>query len=361
MFEWNASAHVGLNETVNEINGTGTEDQPFDFFHMNSVEKDGEGNFLVSARLMDAVYKISGSGDGSGDVIWRLGGTQSDFDVEEEAVFAFQHDARWIDEAQTRMTLFDNGPTENVEYSRGLLLDVDQDARTVALVRDFYNDAKTFGQFMGSLQAIDPGNNDTNYFIGYGSEPNFAEFDKDGNLLLDVQFGTSNVVTNYRAYKLAWQGKPSTKPDISFDEDEDKVYVSWNGATDVEWWDVYTANDTDGTWRYAASANRTGFETTIELGEAELDTYLMAKAVNESGDALGWTQATDGNELFDASGDVSEERDSTSNATPSMTAGPTESSPTAAKPPSSTSGVAVRIGQNMVEKLIVVAVAVALI
>ncbi|KAF2688544.1 hypothetical protein K458DRAFT_267573, partial [Lentithecium fluviatile CBS 122367] len=194
VFSWNATTHVGLNETYNTIEDVGTEDAPFDYFHMNSVQKDGNGDYLVSAR----------------------------------------HDARWLNDNQTRMTIFDNGPTDAVGYSRGLLFAVDQDQKTIKLTNQFYNANQTLAIYEGSLQAIDPSDENTNYFLGYGSQPYFAEFDKDANLLLDVQFGATNVVNSYRAYRLAWQGKPLTKPDIHFDKDGNKAYCSWNGATDVE-------------------------------------------------------------------------------------------------------------------------------
>jgi hypothetical protein len=148
LFEWNASTHVGIDETVNELGDAGSEGSPFDYFHINSVAKDANGEYLVSARVMDTVYKISSSGD----IIWRLGGKKSDFDVADDAVFAFQHDARWLDANQTRMTIFDNGPTDAVGYSRGLLFAVDQDAKTVGLIKEFYNGAKTFASHRSQQQ-----------------------------------------------------------------------------------------------------------------------------------------------------------------------------------------------------------------
>jgi Arylsulfotransferase (ASST) len=47
-FSWNASDHIALNETYNTIAEVGTEAAPFDYFHINSVEKDLEGDYLVS-------------------------------------------------------------------------------------------------------------------------------------------------------------------------------------------------------------------------------------------------------------------------------------------------------------------------
>ncbi|KAL5449465.1 hypothetical protein PMIN06_006845 [Paraphaeosphaeria minitans] len=362
VFEWNASTHVGINETVNELGDAGSEGSPFDYFHMNSVLKDADGDYLVSGRVMDAVFKVSRSGD----IIWRLGGKQSDFDVADDAVFAFQHDARWVDGNQTRMTIFDNGPTAAVGYSRGLLFDVDQHAKTVRLIREFHNGAKTFAKFEGSLQVLDPSSSNTNYLLGYGNQPFLAEFSPNGTLLLDAQFGATNAVNGYRTYKLPWTGKPTARPDIHLDADARTAYVSWNGATEVRRWDVYSADATNGTWRYAASAKRTGFETSVDLGGVRLGGYVRARAVGERGDVLRWSRATDGKGMFDAEGDVDEGRNITSSSAVSTTAKATGSSAagskaTVAASASAASGLAVRIGRGVVEKVVVAVVAVALV
>jgi hypothetical protein len=218
------------------LGDAGTAETPWDYFHINSVAKDADGNYLVSARVMDCIYKINGA---TGDIIWRLQGRQSDFEVDPAANFAFQHDARWIDDkVQNRMTIFDNGPTATVGYSRGLLLDVDQTAKTVRLITEFKNTAETFAMYEGSLQAINASDPDTNYMLGFGSQPFFTELDKDGNVLLDVQFGKTNAVNCYRTYKLPWTGKPLTIPEMHYDTEGRKAYLSWNGATEVETWAV---------------------------------------------------------------------------------------------------------------------------
>lgn len=325
LFEWDSSSHVGVIETVDELGAAGTEASPFDYLHINSVLKDTDGTYLVSARAMSAVYKISGSGD----IIWRIGGTRSDFDIADDAVFAFQHDARWADTSQTRISLFDNGPNAAVGYSRGLLLAVDQVAKTVSLVTEFANAAKTIAQFEGNLQALDIGDAPSNYFLGYGIQPFLAEFSSNGTLLLDAQFGAENllvgqwgapgVVSAYRAYKLPWIGKPTTIPDVYFDTALHTAYLSWNGATEVDGWEVYVANATSGPWGFAARKVRTGFETVVGIGDARLGTYVRARAVDGDGKALGWTRATDGTGLFDAEGDVDvdEEKKSSSSSSSS--------------------------------------------
>ena len=63
----------------------------FDYFHVNSIELAGDGDLIVSARNTWAIYKISRR---TGEVLWRLGGKKSDFQMGKGTVFAWQHDAR---------------------------------------------------------------------------------------------------------------------------------------------------------------------------------------------------------------------------------------------------------------------------
>jgi hypothetical protein len=134
------------------------------------------------------------------------------------------------------MTMFDNGPHGDVKHSRGMLLGVDQNAKTVRLITEFRNEPSTFGQFEGNLQAINPADANTNFMVGFGLSPHFTEFSSNGTVLLEGQFGTATVVNSYRSYKLPWQGKPLDKPRINWEVSTGKVHLSWNGATDHEQW-----------------------------------------------------------------------------------------------------------------------------
>ena len=52
----------------------GAKAAPYDYFHLNSVEEDVDGNFILSARHTHGVYKIA---RGDGRVMWRLGGKRA--------------------------------------------------------------------------------------------------------------------------------------------------------------------------------------------------------------------------------------------------------------------------------------------
>jgi hypothetical protein len=77
LFEWHSLDHVGLEESYVK---------PYDYFHINSIEVDDDSNLLVSARTTSTVYKIDRE---SGEVIWRLGGKKSDFEMGPGTRFAY--------------------------------------------------------------------------------------------------------------------------------------------------------------------------------------------------------------------------------------------------------------------------------
>jgi hypothetical protein len=88
LFEWHSLDHVGLDESYKDLpeEAGGT----FDYFHINSIEVDHDSNLLVSARNTFTVYKIDRR---SGEIIWRLGGKKSDFEMGPGTWMRYQHDA----------------------------------------------------------------------------------------------------------------------------------------------------------------------------------------------------------------------------------------------------------------------------
>ena len=79
----------------------------FDYFHLNSVQVDGDG-LIVSSRHTDAVYRIDGA---SGRVVWKLGGTHRKTSLkvigdDRPIPLSGQHDARLLPDGT--LTLFDN-------------------------------------------------------------------------------------------------------------------------------------------------------------------------------------------------------------------------------------------------------------
>ncbi len=275
LFEWRSFDHVGLDESFQ------TEQTPagnVDYFHLNSIDIDRDGNLLVSARHTSAVYKIDRR---SGVVIWRLGGKKSDWRIDPAARFAFQHDVRRRPDGT--ITLFDNRaavPGPGVA-SRGLRIVLDRRTRRASLVREYNPAVPRAAWAMGNVQELDDGG----VFIGWGTDGSFSEFGPDGLLRFDGRFGDESVA--YRAFRLNWRARPSGTPTIAVapvDAATMTVYASWNGATDVARWEVRTGTRPDNVVAVGAN-DRTGFETPITVPLVR--GYATAVALDGRGRRLG--------------------------------------------------------------------------
>ncbi|UOB16044.1 aryl-sulfate sulfotransferase [Abyssalbus ytuae] len=82
-----------------------------DWLHANSLFKDKYGNYIISFRNTSQIWKINGE---TGELIWKLGGIDSDFEIPDEAVFAGQHNIRF--NKKDELVLLDNG---NLNFKPG--------------------------------------------------------------------------------------------------------------------------------------------------------------------------------------------------------------------------------------------------
>jgi hypothetical protein len=186
----------------------------------------------------------------SGNIKWTLGGKKNDFvDISGGRAidFAWQHHARFGDAAHTQITMFDNHNVSStiectVGCSRGKHVELDYDNLTVRLVSEFYHPESLVSGFEGSYQPTRSGN----VFLGWGANPTFTEHTPAGECVLDVQFDAwrpdKGYPVNYRAFKMNWKAFPTWGPSIvALNTGRDglfKVYVSWNGATEVAGWQL---------------------------------------------------------------------------------------------------------------------------
>ena len=70
----------------------GTEKHPWDFFHLNNVERGPSGDYMISSRHFSTLYHLSAA---NGSILWELGGKQPTWKMDDNAWFHFQHDARF--------------------------------------------------------------------------------------------------------------------------------------------------------------------------------------------------------------------------------------------------------------------------
>ncbi len=279
LFEWHSADEVAPAESFTEPPPPtdGPKDSPYDYFHINSIDVEPNGNLLVSARNTHTVYEIRRS---DGHVLWRLGGKKSDFEMGPGTTFAWQHDARR--QPDGTLTLFDNGADPKVEdHTRVLVLDVDTQRGRATLARSYRHPRGFVATSQGNAQFLPNGH----VFVGWGSQPYFTEYDAAGRVVLDGHFASGPE--SYRAFRFAWIGRPSESPAIAVTREEgDRVLVSasWNGATEVARWLVLAGDDV-GSMDAVRSVARKGFETSVAV---ETDRrYVQVRALDARGTVLG--------------------------------------------------------------------------
>jgi Arylsulfotransferase (ASST) len=277
-FEWHSLDHVDTTESF----APRLRHMPYDYIHLNSVEREPDGSLLVSGRNTSTVYDVDRH---SGRVLWRLGGKRGDFRMGPGTAFVSQHDARRSPDGT--LTIFDNGaPPVTKRTARGIVLSLDMAAKTATLVRAMAHGAPPLRSgSQGSLQPLDDGG----YLVYWGSHSWLSEYDPTGNLVLDGQL-EPDADDSYRAYRLPWSATPAALPlaAASTRGGATTVWASWNGATGVAAWQVLAGDDRRAL-RPVATAARTGFETAIAVGGTPR--YVRVRALGAAGRVLRTSRA----------------------------------------------------------------------
>src|SRR5215203_4523056 len=286
LFEWRSIDHVALEETY--VSPSEDHYPGIDYFHLNSIDVEPDNNLLISARETSAVYKIDRK---TGEVMWRLGGKKSDFEMGEGTRFAFQHDARRLRDGTISIfdngsLVFENGLPKAVEESRAIVLKLDEREMRASLVREYTHPDGQHAHAAGNAQVLPNGN----VFVGWGRALAVSEFGKDGRLLFDFTLPPQNKT--YRAFRFPWSGHPTERPAAAAErasEEEVRVYASWNGATEVTTWQVLAGAKPGQVSKPVGSTARRGFETAIAVRTGE--PYVAVQAKDASGRVLGTTEA----------------------------------------------------------------------
>jgi Arylsulfotransferase (ASST) len=284
LFDWHSLDHVPIDESYIPLSGPGSPPpgNPYDYFHVNSVEKEPNGDYLISARNTSAIYELDGK---TGAVLWRLGGKKSDFEMGPGTTFWWQHDARR--HADGSLSLYDDGaaPAHESE-SRALWLRLDPAKKTATLVRADVSPDHILAGSQGNMQVLSNGN----ALIGWGAIPRVTEFNGDGKVVYDATF--SNGDDSYRAYRFAWSAKPRTKPAVATAKGRGgtkTVYASWNGATSVASWQVLAGDDPKSLQRVGEPQTASGFESTLRA-DTNAD-YIAVQALDAHRNVLATSAA----------------------------------------------------------------------
>jgi hypothetical protein len=280
MFEWHALGHVPLSYSyapVPHLSGT-----VYDYFHLNSIQPQADGDLLIGARNTWAAYMISTAGGGT---VWTLGGKHSSFTPGPGVRFAWEHDAEVLPEGN--VSIFDDeaSPPES-NQSRAIVVALNQATHTATLARQLIHPGtRILTQSQGNAQALP----EDEEFVGWGEIGYASEFSAAGALSFDMHLPSGE--SSYRAYRMPWSATPAHAPTLAASAGAGAstvVYASWNGATAVTGWRVF-AGRSPKALSAVGQFPRAGFET--EMTVPGTLHYLAVQALGSAGQVLGSSSA----------------------------------------------------------------------
>jgi hypothetical protein len=296
MYEWHSLDHVPLANSYASA-APASKAEPYDYFHINSIDVEQDGDLLVDSRNTWAAYDVDPR---TGQVRWELGGRHSSFKLGPGATPAWQHDA--IQQPDGAITFFDNGATPVVHpQSRGIELALDTANMTATLVRSYEHENPLVAGSQGNVQALANGD----WIVGWGQAGYLSEENPAGQVLFNAHLPPD--WESYRTFAYPWSGQPAEPPALAVVEEPAStagakasakaaagaattagsvVYASWNGATEVASWRVL-AGPSPSSLVPVATAVKSGFETAIATPASVTGGYVTVQALNGAGAVIG--------------------------------------------------------------------------
>jgi hypothetical protein len=181
---------------------------PWDWFHINAVKLDTNGNLLIDGRDTWTTYEVNPQ---TGSIVWQLGGKDSSFKLQAAPgqvldsageIFAWQHDPEALGNGV--YTFFDNDSagTPLLPYSRAITVKLDARSKVATLVASEDQPEGLSAPSQGNAQTTP----ERKLVVGWGALPYFSEFDPSGNLIFNAEFPAG--VNSYRAYQFPWPPSP---------------------------------------------------------------------------------------------------------------------------------------------------------
>lgn len=288
LFEWDCLDQIPLNESTFPWPEQPDEGLGWDYMHMNSIDKFPDGDYLVSMRYSNSLFRISAADN---SIVWRMGGALSDFAMKDGFHFSRQHHARILttNTTHTVLSLLDNaagslgGDDETTApESAALIIQLHHDPSsswTASILRRFPRPDKDLSHLRGSVQILTNTTTPTpnpstqthlharhpdwptsNLLVAWARNGYMTEFTPSGAVAAEARFVTQTLDT-YRAYKHAgFVGRPTEPPALKAFAYGDVTgrtsavvdgsgrglgqlmtvaHVSWNGATEVRAWRVW--------------------------------------------------------------------------------------------------------------------------
>lgn len=226
LFQWNSNDHIDPIESYEVNYGYNIAD--FDYCHGNAVELDSDGNYLISFRHTNSIYKIDGV---TGNVIWKLGGKNSSFVFTNDLGFSGQHDIRRLPNGN--VSIFDNGNMSSSQLSRAVEYVLDTIAWEATMVWEYFYNSTLFSKAMGNNHTT----SDDFHLINYGRifrpSPSFVLIDDNDDLISEMYY--TDTVYSYRSF--AYNDPPSfNRPNVACENNSGLITLTADAGFDNYLW-----------------------------------------------------------------------------------------------------------------------------
>jgi len=228
VWQWRSWDHFEITDATWDINMLS---HRIDYVHCNAIEKDSDGDLLISCRNMDEITKIDYE---TGEIIWRFGGENNEFTlIGDNRWFSHQHDIRRLPNGN--VTLFDNGNLNTPQYARAVEYQLDEINKIAILTWEYRPSPDIIAGFAGNCQRLPSGNS----VIGWGrSTPCCIEVRPDGEKAFELNFTPG---LSYRSVRYPWHGR-AAKPYLLGELNYNIVHLMFNkfGDTTVVGYYIYS-------------------------------------------------------------------------------------------------------------------------
>lgn len=291
---WDCFEQIPLEETVHYSNLSPPEGHPgWDYVHINSVDKNDAGDYIISMRFTNTIYMVSGV---DGRIMWRLSGRRNG-EFDQDFIFSKQHDAKFLESEGTRhvISLMNNASDEEFneeDISSALIVEINTDVtpHIARVLRRYNRPDKSLTRLRGNSQVLP----NKNMFVCWSKGGYFTEFSPEGEVLMSAWYNVPRY-SNYRAYKFEFTGRPETPPDVVssvFGSDEvnlvTTIHVSWNGATDIALWNFYAQATETSARVFIGKVSKIDFESMF-MAKGYMD-WISVDAVDREGQVLGTSE-----------------------------------------------------------------------
>ncbi|MGC6532729.1 MAG: arylsulfotransferase family protein [Flavobacteriales bacterium] len=207
LFEWRGLDHI----SPSSMPHTDLTLAELDVFHCNDIAWDTDGNIVMSNRNMSEILKIDAV---TGELIWRWGSLQNQFEFVDDYPFTMQHSVQVT--GPNRYLIFDNG-VFGAEYpggttvSRAVEYELDLTNMQAHKVWEYIHPDALYGVAMGNVQRLPNGNTLINWGTLTSIDEHGAvvtEVTPEGNVAMELVFAAGENLYRFEKNAAFWPEAP---------------------------------------------------------------------------------------------------------------------------------------------------------